>query len=99
MFAVFVVVARLNAASASDRETAPLMAMLPAARRRTAYRVISWSMLGTVVVAGVLGGLDLAGIVPIPLWLLWVESVLLALFAAFWALQTIEYWRDGVPLD
>lgn len=99
MFAMFVVVARLNASSASDREAAPLMAMLPADRRRTAYRAISWSMLTTVVLAAALGLLQLADVVPIPFWLLWAESILLALFAAFWILQTVEYWRDGVPLD
>lgn len=99
MFAIFVAVARLNATSASDREAGPLMAMLPAARRRTAYRAISWSMLVTVLLAGALGLLQLADVVPVPFWLLWAESILLALFAAFWVLQTVEYWRDGVPLD
>ncbi|MGJ9423879.1 hypothetical protein [Aeromicrobium sp. CF3.5] len=99
MFAAFVVVARLNATSASDHEETPLVAMLPAARRAAAYRLISWSMLITVLAAAALGLLDLAGVVPIPLWLLWAESVLLVLFAAFWVLQTVEYWTDGVPLD
>lgn len=99
MFGVLVVVARLNAASARDDGAGPVVAMLPAHRRRTSYAVISWSMLGTVVVAGALGLLQLAGQVPIPHWLFWVEAVLLALFTAFWVLQTIEYWRDGVPLD
>ena len=99
MFGVFVVVARLNAASARDDLEGPVVDMLPAQRRRAAYKTISWSMLGTVVVAGVLGLLQLAGSTPVPHWLFWVESILLALFAAFWALQTIEYWRDGVPLD
>ncbi len=98
MFGVFVVVARLNAVSARDDVEGPVVAMLPAQRRRTAYATISWSMLGTVVVAGLLGLLQLTGSTPVPHWLFWVESILLALFAAFWALQTIEYWRDGVPL-
>ncbi len=99
MFGVFVVVARLNAASARDDSDGPVVDLLPATRRRASYAAISWSMLGTVVVAGLLGLLQLAGSTPIPHWLFWVESILLALFAAFWALQTIEYWRDGVPLD
>jgi hypothetical protein len=99
MFGVFVVVARMNAASARDDPAGPVLAMFPVERRRTGYSLISWSMLVAVVVAGLLGLLQLAGHIPIPHWLFWVEAILLALFAAFWALQTIEYWRDGVPLD
>jgi hypothetical protein len=98
MLGLFVVVARFNAASARDTD-APVVAMLPARRRRAAYSAISWSMLGTVVVAGLLGLLQLAGSIPIPHWLFWAEAIVLTLFAAFWVLQTIEYWRDGVPLD
>mgnify|MGYP006162956603 CR=1 FL=1 len=97
LFGVFVVVSRLNARSAVDTE-APVMRMLPAERRRAAYAAISWSMLVTVVVAGVLGLLELGGRTPVDHWLFFVEAILLALFATFWVLQTIEYWRDGVPL-
>ena len=97
MFGAFVIVARINAAATEDDEGGPVMAMLPAARRRAAYTAISWSMLGTVLVAGALGLLQLADIVPIPHWLFWVETVLLGLFAGFWLLQTVEYWRDGSP--
>lgn len=98
LFGVFVVVARLNARSAVDTD-APVMRMLPAGRRRTAYAAISWSMLATVVVAGMLGLLELGGRTPVDHWLFVIEAVLLVLFATFWLLQTVEYWRDGVPLD
>lgn len=98
LFAVFVVVARLNARSAADTDTGVVMRMLPAERRRVAYATVSWSMLATVVVGGVLGLLELGGRIPVEHWLFFVEAILLALFATFWVLQTIEYWRDGVPL-
>lgn len=99
MFGLLVVVARLEAAAAQDAEDGPVNRMLPAARRRAGYRLISWSMLAAVALAGVLGLLQLLGVVPVPFWLFWVETLLLALFAAFWVLQTVEYWREGVPLD
>jgi hypothetical protein len=99
LFGVLVVVARLNARSAVDTDTGVVMRRLPAERRRAGYAAISWAMLTTVVVAGVLGLLELNGRTPVDHWLFFVEAILLALFAAFWVLQTIEYWRDGVPLD
>ena len=32
-------------------------------------------------------------------WLFWCEVVLLGAFTLFWAVQTLDYWYDGVPSD
>ena len=36
---------------------------------------------------------------PFPQWFFVAESLLLALFIAFWTLQTAHFWRAGVPDD
>jgi hypothetical protein len=31
-----------------------------------------------------------------PYWVIWLESILISLFALFWAIQTRELWGDGL---
>lgn len=63
-----------------------------------AYGAIAVGMVGTVVLAGVVAGAEaLTAWVAPDGWVFVVEAVLLALFTAFWALQTAENWEDGVP--
>lgn len=65
------------------------------------YYPIALGMLAVLIVAGVLGAVGLFGGGPVMdgRWLLWVEVALLAAFAAFWVLQTAEFWRETVPED
>lgn len=94
MFLLMVAVAGVNAV-ATDRRMAIAGRQV---RYRTAYVVIAVAMLAVVVLAGGYAlllwatGADGPGS-----WLLVVETLLLVLFAAFWVLQTQEFWHDGVP--
>jgi hypothetical protein len=98
LFGFISAVAWINAKAARQlHEDDPVLRMLPAGRRARLYQLIASAMVATVVVAGVLGALQLADVTPIAHWLFYVETVLLALFVAFWLLQTAEYWEHGIP--
>jgi hypothetical protein len=98
LFGFVSAVAWINAKAARDKQDDdPVLQMLPAQRRARLYQLIAWAMVATVVVAGVLFALQAAGSTPIPHWLFYVETVLLALFTTFWLLQTAEYWSEAIP--
>jgi hypothetical protein len=100
LFGCISAVAWINAkAAAVKREDQPVMEMLPAERRATLYQTIAYSMVATVAVAVLLFVLELTEVTPIANWLFYIETVLLALFVAFWLLQTAEYWDDGIPAE
>ena len=94
MFGLITAVAVVNARQA--REAAVTSRLGPATYRR-AYAAIAWGMGAIIAVAGVLFVLETADRSPFPAWLFWVEVGLLALFAAFWVLQTAEHWHEGLP--
>ena len=91
-------VARINAMD--PPEGATVMGLRPQDYQR-GYKVISWAMIATIVLTAVYDIGILLGWLPdpFPQWFFVAESVLLALFIAFWVLQTMHFWRDGVPDD
>ena len=90
MFLAVVGVVWLNA---RDVQHAVRQQAAPPAHRRyvTIYRTIAVSMLaalaGTVAIGLATGSTTLV---------LWVEVVLIALFAVFWLVQTVELWNRGL---
>jgi hypothetical protein len=92
MFGLIVGVAVVNARLARDAVTT----RFAAATYRKAYGAIAVGMGVTIGIAVVFFVLDTTGHRPFAAWLFWVEVILLALFAAFWAFQTAENWREGV---
>ena len=96
MFGLIVGVAVVNARHTTR---GAVVSRLAAATYRRAYGAIAAAMGVTIGVAAVFVALDSAGQRPFPSWLFWVEVVLLALFTAFWALQTSENWHEGLPED
>lgn len=89
-------VARINAMDPPEGPT--VMGLTPKAYQR-GYRIISAVMTGTIVLTGAYDIAILARWLPNPWpqWFFLAESLLLALFIAFWVLQTLHFWRDGVP--
>ena len=96
-FLLMVAVAGLNAIESSRRMGTARVSV----SYRSAYAAVAVAMLVTVTGAGLMavvlvltdpGGTGALG-GPGP-WLLVVEVVLLALFTAFWALQTQEFWTE-----
>ena len=89
-------VARINAQDPPDGPT--VMGLTPRAYQR-GYRIISWAMIATIVLTAIYDiGILLTWLPdPFPQWFFVAESLLLALFIAFWILQTAHFWRDGVP--
>lgn len=53
--------------------------------------LMAFSLVATVIVA-------LSGSAP-PWLVFWIETVLLVFFGLFWALQTKEFWYEGVPIE
>jgi hypothetical protein len=47
-------------------------------------------MLGSLVLIPIGLGRDW------PYWVIWLETILISLFALFWALQTRELWGEGL---
>jgi hypothetical protein len=92
MFGLIVGVAVVNARLARDAVTT----RFGAATYRKAYGAIAAGMGVTIGIAVAFFVLDTTGHRPFVSWLFWVEVVLLALFAAFWALQTAENWQEGL---
>lgn len=67
------------------------LARCPGRRFANRYAVIAALMVGALVVLG--------GAALLTDWahaVLWLESVLIALFAVFWLLQTVELWSAGI---
>lgn len=93
MFGLIVGVAVINA---RNTQRGAVTSRLARATYRRAYAAIAVAMGATIVVAGVVFLLDSAGNGPFSSWVFWVEVVLLALFAAFWVLQTAEFWDEAV---
>jgi hypothetical protein len=65
-------------------------------RLRHVYAAIAVAMLAALVAFPLAGHfLDWTH------WILWIEAVLISLFAAFWLVQTKELWHDGLrrPAD
>ncbi len=89
-------VARINAMDPPEGPT--VMGLTPKAYQR-GYKIISTAMIATIVLTAIYDIGILAGWLPnpYPQWFFLAESILLALFIAFWVLQTAHFWRDGVP--
>jgi hypothetical protein len=89
-------VARINALDPPEGPT--VMGLRPQDYQR-GYQIISWAMIVTIVLTAIY---DIAILLrwlpnPYPQWFFVAESLLLALFIAFWVLQTAHFWHDGVP--
>ena len=89
-------VARINALDPPDGPT--VMGLTPRAYQR-GYQLISTAMIATIVLTAIYDIAILLGWLPnpYPQWFFVAESLLLALFIAFWMLQTAHFWQDGVP--
>jgi hypothetical protein len=88
-------VARINALDPPDGPT--VMGLTPQAYKR-GYQIISGAMIATILVTAIYDIAILLGAPnPWPQWFFLAESLLLALFIAFWVLQTAHFWREGVP--
>jgi len=74
------------------------MGLTPRAYQR-GYQLISTAMIATIVLTAIYDIAILLGWLPnpYPQWFFVAESLLLALFIAFWMLQTAHFWQDGVP--
>jgi hypothetical protein len=83
--------------SAKHARAGAVTSRLGMATYRRAYAAIAGAMGVIIAVAGVFFVLDTLGHRPFVSWLFWVEVALLALFAAFWVLQTAEHWHEGLP--
>ncbi|MGV8848891.1 MAG: hypothetical protein ACOH16_05025 [Propionibacteriaceae bacterium] len=96
-FLLLAYVARVNAQDPPDGPT--VMGLTPQAYKR-GYQIISPAMIATIVLTAIYDIAILLGAPnPWPQWFFVAESLLLALFIAFWVLQTAHFWRDGVPDD
>jgi len=91
-------VARINALD--PPEGATVLGLRPQDYQR-GYQIISWAMIVTIVLTAIYDiGILLTWLPdPFPQWFFVAESVLLALFIAFWILQTMHFWHVGVPDD
>ncbi len=88
-------VARVNAQDPPEGPT--VMGLTPRAYKR-GYQIISVAMIVTIVITAIYDIAILVGAPnPWPQWFFVAESLLLALFIAFWVLQTAHFWHDGVP--
>jgi hypothetical protein len=90
-------VARINALDPPDGAT--VLGVSPQAYHR-GYQIISTAMIVTIVLTAIYDiGILLGWPDPYPQWFFVAETVLLLLFIAFWILQTMHFWHDGVPDD
>lgn len=86
-----------NVAGSTLREPAPTSPDASrSARHGTTYRALYW-LAAAVMALATLGAAvaEIAG--ASGHWVIWVEAVLIAAFALFWLVQTIQFWYDGVP--
>ena len=95
-FLALAYVARINAEDPPEGRT--VMRLTPRGYQRW-YHVISAAMTVSIVVTAVYDIAILLRWLPdaYPQWFFVAESLLLVLFVAFWILQTMHFWRDGVP--
>lgn len=97
LFALLAGVAFVNARHVPSRQPPP--PWLTPEAYSASYRSISFLMAGVVVVAVVLLAIErFTEVTLFASWIFLVESALLALFFAFWLLQTIENWKEPLPL-
>lgn len=96
MFLLIVAVVFINASRSDPDHT------LTVAGRTTdyrpIYRLIAWCMLGSAAVVGI-GALATSRADADIAWVFLIEAALLALFAAFWVFQGIEYREAGAPAE
>lgn len=96
LFALITGVAYVNARTAGQRRDG--VPTREATSYAAFYGIIAGVMAVTLAVGVVLGVVDHVGGGDTPdEWVLWVEVVLLLSFAAFWVVQTVDFWADGVP--
>ena len=100
-FFFFLLLAWIARINAMDPPEGPTVLGLRPQDYQRGYRIISWAMIVTIVLTAVYDiGILLTWFPnPFPQWFFVAESVLLALFIAFWVLQTMHFWHDGVPDD
>ena len=97
LFALLAGVAFVNARHVPHRQPPP--PWLTPEAYSASYRSISYLMAGVVVIAVVLMAIErFTKVTLFASWIFLVESALLALFFAFWLLQTIENWKEPLPL-
>jgi len=101
MFGLICLVAVRNARSIDPHDTDPRRyPRLRAGTYRLLYKVIAWGIGVATVLAAVAGVANATKDVdPFPHWVFAVEAALLALFTAFWILQTAQFWHDGIPAE
>lgn len=94
LFVLVTAVAVINAIRARYQPHPPLV---PAAVYRAVYWSVAAVMAGAMISAGVLWfGRWIPAAAPGG-WMLWIEGILVAAFAAFWLAQTAQFWNTGVP--
>ena len=100
-FFFFLLLAWIARINAMDPPEGPTVLGLRPQDYQRGYGIISWAMIVTIVLTAVYDiGILLTWFPdPFPQWFFVAESVLLALFIAFWILQTMHFWHDGVPDD
>jgi hypothetical protein len=100
-FCFFLLLAWVARINAMDPPSGATVSGLTPKDYQRGYRIISWAMIITIVLTAIYDiGILLTWLPnPFPQWFFVAESVLLALFIAFWVLQTMHFWRDGVPDD
>lgn len=98
-FCFFLLLAWVARINALDPPVGPTVMGLRPQDYQRGYRIISWAMIATIVLTAVYDiGILLTWLPdPFPQWFFIAESALLALFIAFWILQTAHFWHDGVP--
>ncbi len=99
MFGLIVAVALVNAAKVDEFvASGGTLTMGQATTYKRLYRLIAYAM-GVVIVGALVLFVfrALADDEPFPHWVFVVEALLLALFTAFWVLQTLQYAEDGAP--
>ena len=94
LFVSLTAVAVINAIRAHYQPNPPLV---PAAVYRAVYWSVAAVMAGAMITAGVLWFADRGAIHEPGGWMLWIEAILVAAFAAFWLAQTAQFWHTGVP--
>lgn len=96
-FGLIAGVAFLNGRLAPRRQHVPLVAPR---RYGQAYAAIGGLMVMTILVAVVLfAGSGLLGLQLLPSTTFIVEAVLMALFVAFWIVQTVENWDEEAAVE
>ncbi|HET7725637.1 MAG TPA: hypothetical protein VFK68_13445 [Propionibacteriaceae bacterium] len=98
-FFFFLLLAYVAHINAQDPPEGPTVKRLTPRGYQRWYRLISAAMTVTIVLTAAYTIAILVRWLPdsYPQWFFVAESVLLVLFVAFWALQTMHFWHEGVP--